>query len=95
MPASQMMTTPSRHLDSIDEHSEATEEEDLWDALQFFGEALINAVSDVMVVLGSSKRKNQGGIHIIPTKLALRYDAGQRYYTYDMVLSAIGEKISV
>jgi hypothetical protein len=94
-PASQTMTVPSRHLESIDESLEDIDEADLWDALQFFGEALINVISDAMVVLGSSTRKNQGGIHIIPTKLALRYDAGQRYYTYDMVLSAIGEKISI
>ena len=93
-PASEVMWTQSRALTELPETDNA-DETDFWSIIDSFGQSLINIASDVMVVLGSTERKNRGGIHIIPTKFALRYDAGQRHYTYDMVLSAIGEKISV
>ena len=51
---------------------------------------LVDNVQDMWVTLGdrSTARHNDGGIRIIPEKVHVRYDAGQNYYEFHMVLVA-------
>ena len=93
-PASDQMHTYARAVTALPE-TDNVEESDLWSIIESLGTAVVNIASDAVVALGNTTSKNRGGIHIIPTKLSIRYDSGQRHYTYDMVLSAIGNKLSV
>jgi len=61
------------------------------------GETIGDLLEDVYIVVDETRGgtgRNKGGIIIIPTKLNIRYDAGNRYYTYDMLLSAVNHKIA-
>lgn len=51
---------------------------------------LVDNVQDMWVTLSdrSTARHNDGGIRIIPEKVHVRYDAGQNYYEFHMVLVA-------
>ena len=79
----------------IDAEEEGAEPPPL-DHIRNLGESLIDLIGDVgRVGKGVTQNgTNNGGILIIPTKLNIRYDAGQRHYTYDMVLSAVNDKIA-
>ncbi len=49
---------------------------------------LVQGAKDVFVTLGTDAHGNDGGIRIIPEKLHVRYDAGNNYYAYSLVLLA-------
>lgn len=49
---------------------------------------LVQGVKDVFITLGTGAHGNDGGIRIIPEKLHVRYDAGNNYYAYSLVLLA-------
>ena len=54
----------------------------------------VDLVKDVAIILDKKVMENTGGITIIPARLNIRYDAGERHYTYDMLLSAVNHKIA-
>jgi len=56
--------------------------------------AAMDLVKDVTITLMAEDGGNKGGIQIIPARLNIRYDAGERHYTYDMLLSAVNFKIA-
>ena len=56
---------------------------------------LTNAVSDVFVTLDTEAHGNDGGIRIMPEKLHVRYDAGNNYYAYSLLLVATDFVIGV
>lgn len=67
------------------------------DYISTIGETIGDLIKDVKIVVDEASGgvgRNKGGIIIIPTKLNIRYDAGNRYYTYDMLLSAVNHKIA-
>ena len=67
------------------------------DYISSIGETIGDLIDDVVIIVEEATGgvgRNKGGIIIIPTKLNIRYDAGNRYYTYDMLLSAANYKIS-
>lgn len=53
------------------------------------------AISDIFITLKSDAHGNDGGIRIIPEKLHVRYDAGNNYYAYSLLLVATDFVIGV
>lgn len=47
-----------------------------------------NFIGDTFVTLLSNPHGNDGGIRIIPEKLHVRYDAGNKYYAFTLKLKA-------
>ena len=100
---SQPMDTISKRLENADgEVVEAAEEAeeletDEWAIVDFI-DSVVDIASDILddmvIILGQDESGNKGGIHIIPARLNLRYDAGESHYTYDMLLSAVNHKIA-
>tara|TARA_R100000030_G_scaffold35539_1_gene26492 strand:- start:11140 stop:13107 length:1968 start_codon:yes stop_codon:yes gene_type:complete len=56
---------------------------------------LTNTVSDMFVTLSTGAHGNDGGIRIMPEKLHVRYDAGNNYYAYNLLLVATDFVIGV
>ena len=56
---------------------------------------LSNMVTDVWVTLTPGERGNDGGVRIIPEKLHVRYDAGNNYYAFNLILVASDYVIGV
>ena len=54
----------------------------------------VDLVKNIAIILDKKVMENTGGITIIPARLNIRYDAGERHYTYDMLLSAVNHKIA-
>jgi len=67
------------------------------ESIQTFTGFLTSAAKDMWVGLGdrSVSRRNDGGIRIIPEKLHVRYDAGNNYYAFNLVLVATDFVIGV
>ncbi len=56
---------------------------------------LTNAVEDLFVTLSTPAHGNDGGIRIMPEKLHVRYDAGNNYYAFTLLLVATDFVIGV
>lgn len=56
---------------------------------------LKSAIEDTFVTLGTEAHGNDGGIRIMPEKLHVRYDAGNNYYAFTMLLVATDFVIGV
>ena len=56
---------------------------------------LTNAVEDLFVTLNTPAHGNDGGIRIMPEKLHVRYDAGNNYYAFTLLLVATDFVIGV
>jgi hypothetical protein len=65
------------------------------DDIQSFVGFLTNSVSDIFVTLKTGAHGNDGGIRIMPEKLHVRYDAGNNYYAYNLLLVATDFVIGV
>jgi hypothetical protein len=66
-----------------------------FDNITEFGDAVMalagfvgNFIGDTFVTLLSNPHGNDGGIRIIPEKLHVRYDAGNKYYAFTLKLKA-------
>ena len=68
--------------------------EGTWELIDGVFNGAVDLVKDIAITLTSKDGGNKGGIHIIPARLNIRYDAGERHYTYDMLLSAVNFKIA-
>jgi hypothetical protein len=56
---------------------------------------LKSVIEDTLVTLGTEAHGNDGGIRIMPEKLHVRYDAGNNYYAFTMLLVATDFVIGV
>jgi hypothetical protein len=54
-----------------------------------------SSVTDIFVTLKTNPHGNDGGIRIMPEKLHVRYDAGNNYYAYSLLLVATDFVIGV
>jgi len=56
--------------------------------VQALGSFVKNFIGDTLVTLFSDAHGNDGGIRIIPEKFHVRYDAGNKYYAFNLTLKA-------
>ena len=69
---------------------------DLGDDIQSLTGFLVDNVQSLWVTLDRSiSRGNDGGIRIIPEKVHVRYDAGNNYYAFTLLLVATDFVIGV
>tara|TARA_R110000803_G_scaffold20600_5_gene52854 strand:- start:4699 stop:6798 length:2100 start_codon:yes stop_codon:yes gene_type:complete len=68
----------------FDKVLDAVVPDDLLSIFSFFGDLL----EDIFITLDAEPHGNDGGIRIMPEKLHVRYDAGNKYYAFTMVLVA-------
>ena len=68
----------------FDKVLDAVVPDDLLSIFSFFGDLF----EDIFVTIGTEPHGNDGGIRIMPEKLHVRYDAGNKYYAFTMVLVA-------
>ena len=58
------------------------------DSLEKVGGFLKQVGKDVMVSLLTDAHGNDGGIRVIPERFHVRYDAGNNYYVFNLILLA-------
>ena len=68
---------------------------DTWDLIDGVYSGFMDLIKTTAIALVNPSMGNNGGITIIPARLNIRYDAGERHYTYDMLLSAVNHKIAI